>query len=207
MVLRTSTGSEIDCFLPPLLFARAGNTTLNLVTYSSPALGPQGESTHNTTAGIQQESSCSHKGATENAGCRPIHPLWLHCCCCWDLSHIQSTTLVDPWPTSRIWLVRQSHTATPAPALQWDTGPTSSHLERQERTDTKSTGSQLGAVLKDSKFPEGKAFPNVTLVTGFPPPSQACFPQLPFSTIHHSKWKSLEISNAIRFKYELFCLA
>lgn len=34
------------------------------------------------------------------------------------LNHIQSTTLVDPWPTSRIWLVKQSHTATPAPARQ-----------------------------------------------------------------------------------------
>lgn len=48
-------------------------------------------------------------------------------------AHMQSTTLLDPWPTSRIWLLRQEHTATPAPALQCDTEPTSSHLWQKRK--------------------------------------------------------------------------
>lgn len=51
---------------------------------------------------------------------------------------MQSTTLLDPWPTSRIWLLRQEHTATPAPALQCDTEPTSSHLEERAKEKNKS---------------------------------------------------------------------
>lgn len=49
-------------------------------------------------------------------------------------AHMQSTTLLDPWPTSRIWLLRQEHTATPAPALQCDTEPTSSHLQEKKKS-------------------------------------------------------------------------
>lgn len=62
-------------------------------------------------------------------------------CICWQLcgsghgpvvvvasGHMQSTTLLEPWPTSLIWLMWEAQTATPAPARQWDTEPTNSHL-------------------------------------------------------------------------------
>lgn len=42
--------------------------------------------------------------------------------------HIQLATLLEPWPTSLILLTWDEQTATPAPARQWDTEPTSSHL-------------------------------------------------------------------------------
>lgn len=63
-------------------------------------------------------------------------PWWLPCSIPLEFggggrAHMQSTTLLDPWPTSRIWLLRQEHTATPAPALQCDTEPTSSHLREK----------------------------------------------------------------------------
>lgn len=43
-------------------------------------------------------------------------------------NHMQSTTLLDPRPMSLIWLTRQEHTATPAPARQCEMDPTNSHL-------------------------------------------------------------------------------
>lgn len=45
--------------------------------------------------------------------------------------HMQLATLLEPWPTSLIWLMWHEQTATPAPARQWDTEPTSSHLRAQ----------------------------------------------------------------------------
>lgn len=49
-------------------------------------------------------------------------------------SHMQLTTLLEPWPTSLIWLTWDVQTATPAPARQWDTEPTSSHLNKRVQT-------------------------------------------------------------------------
>ena len=50
---------------------------------------------------------------------------------CTPPHHMQLTTLLEPRPTSRIWLMWERQTATPAPARQWDTEPTSSHLEEE----------------------------------------------------------------------------
>lgn len=52
----------------------------------------------------------------------------------WSGSHMQLATLLEPWPTSLIWLTWDEQTATPAPARQWDTEPTSSHLNKREPT-------------------------------------------------------------------------
>lgn len=49
----------------------------------------------------------------------------------WAGGHMQLATLLEPWPTSLIWLMWHKQTATPAPARQWDTEPTSSHLRAQ----------------------------------------------------------------------------
>lgn len=50
----------------------------------------------------------------------------------WSGAHMQLTTLLEPCPTSLIWLTWDEQTATPAPARQWDTEPTSSHLNSKD---------------------------------------------------------------------------
>ena len=59
--------------------------------------------------------------------------------------HMQLTTLLEPWPTSLIWLMWEEQTATPAPARQWETEPTSSHLNKRRHTE------QLVAMTLGSK--------------------------------------------------------
>lgn len=54
----------------------------------------------------------------------------------WGRGYMQSATLLEPWPTSRIWLMWVEQTATPAPARQWDTEPTSSHLSENKHWST-----------------------------------------------------------------------
>lgn len=108
----------------------ARNTSKSLETWTECATS---DSASSASYVVLTERELVFAGNSPDPTVRVLRVVWLCSCVtvCEVLCggrHMQLTTLLEPWPTSLMRLTWDEHTATPAPARQWDTQATSSHL-------------------------------------------------------------------------------